>query len=127
MDVEVNISQGNGNMFNSSDSAAAPPQVKAMPAKFGPQGEQAVPGEEYGLSIENVRDPNDEKVVDVYNLPRRTKMSLLSLLARTEQDGELSDDEEAEASRFLGLFQEVLALRASHRLGDHHVRSLQQG
>ena len=109
-----------------SQAIAAPPQVKAMPAKFGPQGEQAVPGEEYGLSIKNVRDPNDEKVVDVYNLPRRTKMSLLSLLARTEQDGELSDDEEAEASRFLGLFQEVLALRASHRLGDHHVRSLQQ-
>ena len=105
---------------------APPPPVKVQPARFGPQGEQAIPGEEYGLSMLNVRDPNDEKVMDVYNLPRRTKMSLLSLLARTEQDGEQSDDDEAEASRFLGLFQEVLALRASHRLGDHHMRSLQQ-
>ena len=58
--------------------------------------EQAVPGEEYALSMLNVRDPSDVKVIDVYNLPRRTKISLLSLLARTEQDGEQSDDDEAE-------------------------------
>ena len=114
------------NPVSQARAPAPPPPVKVQPARFGPQGEQAVPGEEYGLSMLNVRDPSDEKVMDVYNLSRRTKMSLLSLLARTEQDGEQSDDDEAEASRFLGLFQEVLALRASHRLGDHHMRSLQQ-
>ena len=34
-------------------------------------------------------------------------LSLMALLSRTEVEGEASDDEEAEANRFLGLFQEV--------------------
>ena len=92
------------------------PKKHSKPAGLAPYS-PVKPGAEYCLALARIDMPEDRPMLlDIANMPRRTRAGMANTLLSSLREGEISDDEDQEGGRMLDIMNQLLTM--SSRLPD---------